>query len=113
MTTVVHFWEMLDPHPVFLCGKEPEQGRQNAAPALRVNRRTVAWFAGHPQACANCLRIARARVAPKPKRRPSVPRLVCPDGGGRCDPRCEVAEGCPGPVPNPARGDASGGGTGT
>ncbi len=110
--TVVHFWEILNPKPTFLCGREPVQGKKHCAPALRVTPDTVAWFAGHPQSCANCLRVARARVAPKPKRKPPVLRLVCPDGGGRCEPKCPWVESCPGPVPNPARGgDVSGGGT--
>lgn len=62
MNGTVHFWEMLDPRPVFLCGKEPQQGRRNVAPAMRVTPRTVAWFASHKGSCANCLRVARARV---------------------------------------------------
>jgi hypothetical protein len=99
--TTVHFWEVLDPHPAFLCGKEPVQGRRDVAPALRVTLKTVRWFGAHPQACANCLRVARARIAPK-KRKPPVFREVCWDGGGRCTPRsCEISEGCTGPVPNP------------
>jgi hypothetical protein len=36
-------------------------------------------------------------------RRPPVPRMVCPDGGGRCYESCELIDDCPGPVPNPAR----------
>ncbi len=96
----VHFWEILNPQPTFLCGKEPRQGRRDCAPALRVTPKTVRWFASHPQSCANCLRVAQARVAPKPKRASPRPRLVCWDGGGRCTPAsCEIAEGCTGPVP--------------
>lgn len=32
-------------------------------------------------------------------------RLVCPDGGGKCEPEgCDRAEWCPGPVPLPPSG---------
>jgi hypothetical protein len=33
--------------------------------------------------------------------KPWLPRMVCPDGGGRCSERCELINDCPGPVPNP------------
>jgi hypothetical protein len=62
VAVIVHFWEILDPRPTFLCGKEPEQGTHNVAPALRVTTDTMAWFGRRRSACKNCLRVGRARV---------------------------------------------------
>ncbi len=60
---IVHFWEVLDPRPSFLCGEEPRQGVRNAIPAMRVTSHTFDWFRRHRRPCKNCLRVARARLA--------------------------------------------------
>ncbi len=69
MSAVLHFWEMCDPRPVFLCGNKPKPGTRNAVPVMRVTPASAAWFARQPMACRTCICVVEARLRARPAAR--------------------------------------------
>lgn len=70
----VHFWNLSDAHPLYVCGCSPIQGENDHVIGHIDDREAARRFLAQPAACRRCARAVAAHSSGRTGLTPTTPR---------------------------------------